>query len=96
MTFAANPKPEPYRLTRARRRRAQAKARKTCRTARYALAGGCCEECGVPLTLDVNSARSWIEVAHCHEVVPRSLGGSPTDLENTKIYCPKCHFEAHS
>ena len=90
-----NPKPEPYRLTRARRKRVVSKARKSCREQRYAIAGGCCEACGVPLTLDVNSARSWISVAHCHEVVPRSLGGSPTDVENTRNLCPKCHFEAH-
>ena len=91
-----NPKPEPYRLVKARRRREQAKTRKSCRAARYRMAGGCCERCGRPLVLDVTAARSWVEVAHCHEVVPRSLGGSAVDVVNTKLLCPRCHYEAHA
>lgn len=29
--------------------------------------------------------------AHVNEIVPKSLGGSPTDLANLELTCPGCH-----
>lgn len=88
-------KPEPRKKVKARRKRLFLTQRKSCRAARYRLSGGCCERCGRPLVLDPQAARSVFEVAHIHEVVPRSLGGSAVDVGNTETLCCKCHAKAH-
>lgn len=90
-----NPKPEPYKRVKARRRRLFAKARKSCRAARYFQDGGCCVDCGKPLVLNPGDARSEFEIANIHEVKPRSLGGSAIDVSNTKTQCLRCHKKAH-
>ena len=56
--LARNAKPPKgtHKRLKARLKRQQAKARTSCRTERYRMAGGCCEECGKPLVLDVDSA----------------------------------------
>jgi hypothetical protein len=89
------PKPTPRRIVKARRQRARMTARKSCRAARFQRAGGCCEVCGVPLKLHLSEARTVMEIAHVHEVKPRSLGGDPTDVEGTRLLCLICHEEAH-
>ena len=93
---ATNPKPTPHRLVKARRQRAKAKARKSCRAVRYAASGGCCEHCGRPLKLNVSEARHELEIANIHEIVSRARGGSAIDPFNTMTLCAKCHREAHS
>jgi 5-methylcytosine-specific restriction endonuclease McrA len=89
------PKPEPRKRVKARRQRARMTARKSCRAARFQRAGGCCEVCGVPLVLSLSQARTVFEIAHVHEVKPRSLGGDPTDVEGTRLLCVRCHGKEH-
>jgi 5-methylcytosine-specific restriction endonuclease McrA len=91
----AVPKPTPRRIVKARRQRARMTARKSCRAARFQRAGGCCEVCGVPLKLHLSEARTVFEIGHVHEVVPRSLGGDPTNMEGTRLLCVRCHAKAH-
>jgi len=88
--------PKPLRGTQARLKargaRHQAKARKACREARYVLDGGCCVRCGVPLKLNPSDeGADWFNVANIHEKIPRSLGGSATDVANTETLCAGCH-----
>lgn len=85
------------RSTIAHKQRAAAKARAyavkraACRKAVYARAEGCCERCGVPLILEISFVRHEFEIAHIDEIVPRSLGGDPTDPANGQCLCFRCH-----
>ena len=90
MAHLTNPKPEPYKRVKARRRRQFAKARKSCRAARYALDGGCCVRCGKPVVLTMKEG-DWWNLANIHEKQPRSLGGSAISTANTETLCAGCH-----
>lgn len=88
----AIPKPEPRKRTKARRKRQFAKARKTCRAARYLKDGGRCVRCKKPLYLNPSDeGADWFNVANINEKKPRSLGGSATDVENANTLCAGCH-----
>lgn len=89
-----NPKPEPWKRVKARRKRQRAKARKTCRAARFAKDGGCCVKCGRPLVLTMAEG-DWWNVANIHEVKFRSRGGSAIEVENTMTTCAWCHAKEH-
>jgi hypothetical protein len=91
----AIPKPEARKRVKARKKRQFAKARKSCRAARYAKDGECCVECGKHLVLNPSDARHEFEIANVHEVKSRARGGSATDVSNTKLLCCRCHEEAH-
>lgn len=94
-TALAIPKPEPWKRVKGRRKRVKAAARKTCRAARYAKDSGCCVDCGRHLKLLPSEARHEFEIAHIHEIKPRSLGGSAVDVANTETRCYRCHGKAH-
>lgn len=92
MAHVTNPKPEPHKRVKARRRRQFAKARQACRAARYAMDGGCCVRCGKPLKLNPSDeGADWFNVANINERVSRSRGGSAIDVENTNTLCADCH-----
>jgi 5-methylcytosine-specific restriction endonuclease McrA len=78
----------------AKRDRAEAKARELARAAAYnrPWVRGCCQRCGVPLKLKPSEARSEFEIAHAHEIDLRSAGGSATDTRNLVILCLRCHL----
>lgn len=84
----AHPKPEPRKRVKDRRQRAFRETRASVRLATLERAGWRCEapDCG---------QRLHLETAHVHEKVPRSLGGSPLDLENTVALCRGCHDLIH-
>lgn len=82
MTFSTNPKPEPHKRTKARRKRAQRKADKAVYQAVTQLfEDGCCMKCG----------RFGVQL---HHRVFRSLGGKTT-VENIQPLCKFHHAEAH-
>ena len=88
----AIPKPEPHRRVKARRKRQFAKARKSCRAARYAKDGGCCVRCGKPLKLNPSDeGADWYNVANINEKRPRSLGGDPLNPDGQNTLCAGCH-----
>jgi len=92
MPHATNPKPEPYKRVKARRRRIFAKARKVARAERYARDGGCCVRCGVPLKLNpLDEGADWFNVANINEKRPRSLGGNPLNPDEQNTLCAGCH-----
>ena len=91
----AVPKPEPLKRVKARTLRQHAAARKACVDAVWTRADHCCEVC-----------RRWVkrpretddvlQVGHVDEILPRSLGGSDTDVENCRLTCYRCHFSGPS
>jgi len=88
----AIPKPEARKRTKARLKRQFAKDRKACRAASYQRDGGCCVRCGTPLKLNLSDIGAyWFNVANIHEKLPRSLGGSALDTDNTETLCAECH-----
>lgn len=92
MAFAQNPKPEPWKRVKARRKREFAKARKACRSAVYARDGGQCVRCGKRLFLNPSDeGADWFNVANINEKRPRSLGGSAIDPESANTLCAGCH-----
>lgn len=93
--WQSNPKPEPWKKVKARRREARVKARRDCRAVVYKRDGGRCTKCGVRLRLDLREAAHEFEVAHIHEVKRRSAGGDPTDPDNCITLCYRCHPQAH-
>jgi 5-methylcytosine-specific restriction endonuclease McrA len=49
-----------------------------------------CERCRRYVSDDVSDASEMR--AHVNEIVPLSLGGSPTDLANLELTCRACHL----
>jgi hypothetical protein len=49
----------------------------------------CCRRCGAPLKLKYDKL---LDIAHPHEIVLRSAGGSPTDTRNVIALCWRCHL----
>ena len=87
-----NPKPEPWKKVKARRKREWQRARKSCRAARYMKDGGCCVRCGTPLKLNPSDeGADWYTVANIHETRPRSLGGDPLNPDEQETLCAGCH-----
>lgn len=93
--FQSNPKPEPWKNVKARRRREKIARRADCRAEVFYRDGGRCVKCGRQLKLHLKNAAHEFEVAHIHEVKLRSRGGDPTDPANCVTLCFKCHGEAH-
>lgn len=89
------PKPEPRKREKARQKREKADARATCRSIVYHRDGGCCVECGRPLVLNLIDAPHEFAVAHIDEIKKRSQGGDPTDPNNCRTLCHKCHAQRH-
>lgn len=88
----ANPKPEPRKRVKARRKRQFAKARKAARAERYRLDGGRCVRCKKPLHLNPSDeGADWFNVANINEKRPRSLGGDPLDPKGQNTLCASCH-----
>ncbi len=85
-------KPERKDVQKARKDRIHAQQRAEAREKRYAMAGGCCERCGKPVVLRPSEARHEREIANINERIPRSLGGSDTDLSNLECTCWDCHL----
>ena len=92
--MAAINKPEPRAKAKARAKRQKAKARAICLEVVWGRARGRCESCSLKVwrVLETDDPRL---VGHVHEILPRSLGGDPTDPEQTILLCPKCHAAAH-
>lgn len=49
-----------------------------------------CERCGVKVSFDVAAWKD--ERAQVNDIVPRSKGGDPLDVNNQELICRKCHF----
>lgn len=94
-SLLAIPKGTPAKVLRARAKRQHAAARAKCRAIVYKRAGGRCEHCWTPLVLKPSHARHEFQIAHIHEVVMRSQGGSDTDPDNCLCLCYIHHAEAH-
>lgn len=86
----ANWKPEPHKKVKARRKRHFQQEREMAREARWEMDGRCCARCGKPVVLKWSEG-DWWNVANIHERIPRSLGGSPLDLDNLETTCSECH-----
>jgi 5-methylcytosine-specific restriction endonuclease McrA len=85
----AIPKSEPRENIKAREDRQHAKARSLTRWTVYQRDDGCCRRCGRWRKLHSDSL---FDLAHAHEIVPRSAGGSDTDTRNVLILCWSCHL----
>ena len=90
-----NPKPEPWKKVKARRKRERIERRRDCRAQVFARDGGRCIKCRRRLALLLQDAAHEFDVAHIHEVKLRSLGGDPTDPDNCVTLCHECHRDAH-
>lgn len=93
--FQTNPKPEPWKNVKARRRRERIQRRRDCRAEVFKRDGGRCTRCRRPLHLHLKDAAHEFDVAHIHELKMRSKGGDPTDPTNCVTLCYKCHATAH-
>jgi hypothetical protein len=89
------PKPEPRRKVKARTARQQAAARAACVVAVWKRTDHCCEFCGRWVKRP-REATSALEIGHVHELVPRSLGGDPTDPNGCVLVCAFCHEAIHA
>ena len=91
----ACPKPEKLAITRARKRRLTQAKRRDCRAEVFARDRGRCTRCRLRLVLTMAEAQHEFQVAHIHETVMRSQGGDPTDPNNCRTLCYRCHQIAH-
>lgn len=82
------------RQEKARQARQDVKARRACVDAVWQRAQGRCEQCGV-VVYRPRSGVVWTRYGHVHEVLFRSRGGSPIDMENVVLLCVPCHQQAH-
>lgn len=59
--------------------------------------GGRCiwPTCRKPLTEDPDKASSPWSVAHGHELVNRSQGGDPLNVDEVVTVCAACHHDLH-
>jgi 5-methylcytosine-specific restriction endonuclease McrA len=90
----ACPKPESLARKKSKAQRVKAQARKVCMDRVWARAQGKCEACGCPVAKPTSEWTMFMW-GHVHEIVPRSLGGDPTDPANCRLTCPICHARAH-
>ena len=74
-------------MNRAQRRTEYLARRPAVRAAVFQRDRGRCRACGVGVRLHGHPR----VVANMHELVPRSLGGSPLDSKNVITLCPQCH-----
>ena len=81
MPWQTNPKPEPWKKVKARRKRQQWKADRAVYQAVDERDGQCCSKCGV-------------FGVHRHHKTFRSQGGKTT-MENIESLCRMCHQKAH-
>lgn len=89
-------KPEPWAKVKARRQAEDRERRRVCLDAVWTRHGGRCGRCGRPVKrADDPSVRHEFEIGHGHEIVPRSLGGSPYDPLNVELLCAADHDRAH-
>lgn len=87
-----NPKPEPWKRVKARRKREWQKQRKAARAERYKRDDGKCVRCGKPLYLNPSDeGADWYNVANINETRPRSLGGDPLNPDEQTTLCAGCH-----
>lgn len=87
--------PKPSASTgRAKRRSVYRRRRPATRAAAFALDGGKCvwPTCRRPLELETDNE---FRLAHEHEIVSRSLGGDPLDVDGIISLCWRCHGECH-
>ena len=90
-TATAKPAKGDWRLRKARLSRRHREQRDACRARVYARDRGCCVRCGRPVKLHYRDGAEWWDIANIHEIVPRSLGGSPYDDDNCETLCSECH-----
>lgn len=83
-------KPEPWRVYKARKRRAMDRARRICSEAVWVRDRGVCRACGRRV-VPPQETDWWFLAGHVHEVAPRSLGGDATDEAGCVLLCPDCH-----
>ena len=67
------------------KKRAELQEEKRLTELLYEKQSGLCSDCGCAL--------GWGSAKH--EIVFRSHGGSPTDIDNCKLLCLPCHMKAH-
>lgn len=91
----AQPKGEPRRVTKARKRRRTSVARTACENAVWARARCHCERCGVFVYRPRQAP--WFKLAGAvHETYLRSGGADPTDPAQCELLCWSCHFSGPS
>lgn len=95
MVWQSNPKPGPWKKVKAHRKRVADVARRGCRARVFDRDGGCCTSCGRALVLLLKNCTHEFQLAHIHEIKPRSLGGDPHDDTNCLTLCYQCHPQAH-
>jgi len=95
MTFQSNPKPEPHAKVKARQKRQDAARRTMCVEQVWQRDRACCVLCGRPVRR-TEAAYGVFDVGHVDEILPKSLGGDPGDVNNCRLLCPKCHFSGPS
>lgn len=84
------PKPEPIAKGKRRQQRQRTLSRRQCRLAVYQREHMRCQRCSRAVTLDCWPGAP--QRAHVNELVPRSAGGSPVDVDNLELCCGSCHM----
>jgi len=85
------PKPEPRKKVKARTARQHAAARKVAVDACWKRADHCCQKCGRWVERP-RDTEDWFLAGQVDEIIPRSLGGSDTDIDNLRLLCYVCHM----
>ena len=95
MLVTPRPKPAPRKTLKGRATRQYQQARRACIDAVCARDGFRCKKCGMLVKHYRNPEATPYDVAHVHEVIPRSLGGDATDPNGCMLLCPRCHRQIH-
>lgn len=85
-------KPEPRKRVKNRKKRKAGRDRKKARLLVYEREGMRCQRCKRAVSVDVDTPYWADNFAHVNEMLPKSRGGSPTELSNLELLCGRCHL----
>lgn len=95
MPVLAFPKGEARKAQKERRKRENQKRRNLCIDAVFARDRSTCQKCGAYVAHKRDPWCTEHNIGHVHEIVPRSLGGSPFDPANCLLLCGTHHRMIH-
>jgi hypothetical protein len=91
----AIPKPEPRPKVKARQKRTNQARRNACIDAVFLRDRHVCQKCGTWVYHKADIGADTFNLGHVHEIVLRSLGGSPYDVKNCVLLCNFHHRQIH-